>query len=115
MADILGLLPGCELARIGMCEPDEFEQMDNYLLKGARGCSQVVVKPAPGYEFQYEIVINAYRPVKMLPTKRIVVARFAVTNEAQMDALQGLTKHPTFLSLTEEEAPADAAAEAGGA
>ncbi len=107
--DILGLLPGCELVRLGQCGPEEFEQHGEALYKGARFGSHVVVRPAAGWEFRFDIENNCYAPSKLLPSPRVFCVRVSARNEADVEAISRFKDNPRFLSITEEELPADPA------
>ena len=55
---------GVEIAKIGRAGQDDFELIEGKLFKGPRSSSQVIVRPAPGYEFVYNILNNGYSVVK---------------------------------------------------
>lgn len=98
---ISGLLPGCELVRFGTCGAEEFEQMDDRIYRGARGNSQIIVKPATGYEFRFDITINAYRAVKVFAVKRTFTALIVCETDADLGYCETISKMPVTLSITE--------------
>lgn len=100
---IAGLLAGCEFVRIGVCEPDEFEQHGDVLWKGARGTSQIVVKPAAGFEFQWDIASNAYLPVQMFVSPRRFQIKFEARTNVDMVELAKLKNSPRVLDVEEIE------------
>jgi hypothetical protein len=103
---IAGLLPGCEFVRIGQADPTEFEQVGDRIYKGERGMSQVVVKPAAGYRFLFDILNNCYAPVRDLPAKKSFVIRFEAEDEWGLKRLYQIGQVLGVVSITEEEASA---------
>lgn len=65
---IPGTPEGVEIVRIGIAGPDEFELIGDHIEKGKRegSISQVIVKPAPGWAFRFDIVSYELKPYKLL-------------------------------------------------
>lgn len=115
---IPGLLPGCELVRFGSCGADEFEQFGDHLLKGSRGGSQIIVNPAPGYKFIFDIENNCYRPVKVFTQPKTFNLDFTATSDDDMKTLELIRKLPgvgTIADTTPPPPEPPAEPEAGGA
>lgn len=107
---IAGLMPGVELVRLGQCGAEEFEQVGDDLLKGPRGNSQIVVKPAVGYEFRFEIASNSYRPVRVLPAKRTFVIHLEASTQQDVAHIEAIKRLPSVVKFEETTAPDVAAA-----
>lgn len=84
---IPGLPEGVLCVRIGQAKPEEFQMHGEAIRKGTSvGASQVIIAPAEGYEFVYDITINRYRCIpKWNGTKRKLVAEFEFTNSLDYD------------------------------
>ncbi len=104
MTSIDGLLPGVEFVRIGTCGPEEYEQHGDHLLKGARSVSQVIVKPATGFEFRYEITSNCYRTVRVLPAKQTFIIEMEVNTADDLRNVEAIKRLASVISVTEKVA-----------
>lgn len=63
-AMIPDLPEGVEVSKIGRAGRDDYEWIEGKLSKGPRSNSQVIVRPAEGYEFVYNIMSNGYNVMK---------------------------------------------------
>lgn len=65
---IPGTPEGIEVVRMGIAGPDDFEIVGNSIQKGKREgtISQVIVRPAKGWEFRFDARRYGLWPVKML-------------------------------------------------
>jgi hypothetical protein len=109
---IPGMPEGVSAIRFGIASADEFELTmagDNpQIEKGVRegSISQLIVKPAEGYEFVYDIRRHTFRPVKKLaePVTINAAVKFTVTNQIELDAihdrLDRLKEMPGFQEMT---------------
>ena len=105
---IAGLLPGVEMVRIGTAGPEEFEQVGDSLLKGPRGMSSVIVKPADGWSFVFDIKANVYRPVATLASRKIFLIQFEATTKTDLDHLEAIKRMPGVTGVkdvTDEAVP----------
>lgn len=98
---IPGLLPGVEAVRLGVCGPNEFEQNGSRILKGARGSSQVVVRPLDGWEFRFSISENCYRPVKVMQAKRAFSVSLEASTEDDMRAIDAIKRLSCLVNIAE--------------
>lgn len=109
---IPGLPEGVTCAKIGIATPDEYELTRSAtgeceITKGQRfgSASQIIVEPAGGYEFLYDIRSLTFRPVKKFVRPQDVQAavKFTVTNQVQMDLVQdrltALKELPGFVEM----------------
>lgn len=112
MAKIEGLPEGVELVRIGVCGPEEFEVTNDptnenppIISKGPRQGSntQVIVRPAPGFKFSFDIRGYHFQIEKLLAQPREIAASFRFKVETEQDtqivekALESLRKLPGFV------------------
>lgn len=109
---IPGLPEGVLCARIGQCEDGEFELHGDHIEKGARGFSQIVVAPADGYEFVFDMATNHYACVKKLATgrKRVTVV-FEFPNALAYQRAGGVlySLNESIISRAEEDIQAEEA------
>lgn len=93
MPEIKGLPEGVTCVRIGIATPDEYEIYGDEITKGARAGSitQIIVEPAPGWMFWYDIRSLSFRPVKKLaaPTSVTASVKFTVENQRDLDTVNG--------------------------
>lgn len=105
---IEGLPEGVELVRVGIPRADEFELYGTSISKGPRGdsVSQLVVRPAQGWEFKYDIRAYGYVPTLMLTKPLVMTATvtFRVNNRSDWnevnDGLNALAKLPGYVDGT---------------
>lgn len=103
---ITGILHGVELVRLGTCDVSEFEQHGDEIRKGPRGTSQVVVKPAEGWSFRFDILSNCYRPVRTLPVKRTFVIRLEANTQEDVAHIEAIKRLACAVNF-EETTPAE--------
>jgi hypothetical protein len=108
---IPGLPEGVVCTKIGIAEPDEFELTSSNglheITKGQRfgSVSQIIVEPAPGFEFVFDIRSLTFRPVKKLaaPVDIETTIKFHVTNEVDQERIQEglrmMTQWPGFVEM----------------
>ena len=101
-----GLPEGVEAVRVGEAKPGEFVFIDDGEIYGPasenRPFSGLVVGPAEGYEFAYNIGHNSHVPVKRYDTPKVFQAAFTVTTAPQEQALrQLLAKCPGLQEIRE--------------
>jgi hypothetical protein len=109
---IPGLPEGVVCTKIGIASPDEYELTRSAtgeceISKGQRfgSASQIIVEPALGFEFLYDIRSLTFRPVKKFVKPQDVEAsvKFTVTNQVQMDLIQdrltALKELPGFVEM----------------
>jgi hypothetical protein len=108
---IPGLPDGVVCVRIGMAEPEEYELTrangDHEITKGPRAgsMSQIIVEPAPDWEFVFEMRSLTFRPVKKLaaPVEITTTVTFRVTNQVDQDrvhdGLKMMTQWPGFVGM----------------
>jgi hypothetical protein len=90
--------------RVGRPEPGEFVFVAGAISErlSAGLSSGLVVRPASGYEFTYDIVCDAYVPIKPYDTPKAFQAAFVVTTAPQEERLrQLLAKCPGLRSIEE--------------
>lgn len=107
---IAGLPVGIELVKFDTAGAEDYELIsDNtgvHIMKGPRigAASGVIVKPAQGYSFRYDIRSMSYFAVKNIPPKTITaVVKFVVTNDYDEQSVEVLMNRlktmPGFVSL----------------
>lgn len=95
--NIPGLPEGVECVRIGIAEPEDFEIVGTVdptvqaITKGARAgsMSQVIVRPAKGFDFLWNIRTLSFDVVKVFeaPAAMERTVKFSVTNQRDLDAV----------------------------
>jgi hypothetical protein len=108
--NIPGLPEGIDVVRIGIAKVEEFEiinQIDGSvrIVKGRREGTntQVIVKPADGFAFAFDIRTLSYNIVKLLTQPREITAtlKFSVMTEEDTklveDALDRLRQLPGYV------------------
>ena len=101
--NLAGLLPGVEAVRLGTCDATEFAQIGDQVFKAPAG-QQVIVKPAPGYDFKFSITENCYRPVRTLAAKRTFTVCVECGTQEDIDHLDSVKRLPGVVSVTETTA-----------
>ena len=112
---VTGLPEGLEFVRLGIPGDEEFEIINTsiedgnavpVITQGKRPLSAVcvIVKPAEGYKFRYDIKTLNYLVVKMIPAKTIIATiTFKVDNDYDDASLQAMMGHvkslPGFVSI----------------
>lgn len=95
--NIPGLPEGVEVIRIGIAGPEDFEIVGtaepgvHLITKGARAgsMSQIIVRPAPGYQFLWNLRSLSFDAVKTFEAPAIMerTVKFSVTNQRDLDAV----------------------------
>lgn len=104
MSSIAGLLPGVECVRLGLCGPEDFSQVGDEIKKAQPG-PQVIVKPAEGWIFKFDMAWNCYRAVKTLATKRTFTLVYEAEDEQAVAVFEKLKDNPHVVSVTETTSP----------
>lgn len=76
-------------------------QVGESIYKGAAGFSLVVISPAAGYEFRYDVRTNAYRAAKIFDVKRTFTAVIACECDADLEYFEQISHMPVTVSITE--------------
>ena len=62
----------------------------------------IIVKPAPGYDFQYDITMDSYIPVKQFADPATITVEFRFTNEFDEQRVkQCAARIPGFVKIAE--------------
>ena len=65
------------------------------------GAGVVIVKPATGYEFRYDIHTDSYTPIKLFVAPVPVIAEFCITNSVDLENVRVWARHiPGFVSIS---------------
>ena len=88
-----GLPEGVEALRFGATAAGEFGIDCAGSIRARESLSSgLVVKPAPGYEFRYDVTRDAYRAVKVFPQPVRVAVQFKVNSESDMANVREATQ-----------------------
>ena len=97
---VAGLPIGVELVKFGAATADDYELVNELsgtkIYKGPRvgAASGVIVKPADGYAFRFDIRSLSYFVVKEIPATTIIInAKFVVTNDFDRQSVDVLLGH----------------------
>lgn len=63
----------------------------------------LVVKPAPGWNFVYDITKDRYRPVRAYPAPKLILARFSVKDSHEENLVRNLQDLPGFAGFDTSE------------
>ncbi len=110
---VAGLPEGVELVGLRAATADDYELVRDdkgpHILKGPRAgaASGVIVKPADGYKFVFDLREYGFLAIKQIAPKNIVVtAKFTVDNVYDEETINGLIERmksvPGFVSLAQE-------------
>lgn len=78
-----GLPEGVEAVRLGITAPGEFG-IDSTGTIRSHCWGGLIVKPSPGYEFRYDITVDAYRAVKVFPQPVRVAVQFPANSDGDI-------------------------------
>src|ERR1700722_19218456 len=94
---VAGLPTGVELVRLGTASTEDYELVNDsngvHIYKGPRvgAASGVIVQPADGYSFRFDIRSMAYFTVKNIDPKTITATvKFTVTNDYDQQSVEVL-------------------------
>ncbi len=86
-----GLPEGVEAVRWGKHGKGEFFACGKGIFGQDSGLTDepdLVVRPAPGYEFRYDVTRDAYRAVKVFPQPVRVAVQFKVNSESDLSSVR---------------------------
>lgn len=103
-----GLPEGVEALRVGQAKLGEFVYIAGVIYGPAsetRAYAGLVVAPAEGYEFGYDILHDASIPVKRYDRPKVLQAAFVLTTAPQEQKLRQLLANCPGLQSIEEVSP----------
>lgn len=103
---IPNLPDGCVVLRVGSAYPNDFELLGDEIVKAVRpSSSAVIIKPADGYTFIYDIQKNTYAAAKAVAPKTVSLT-FDVVDPKVAAMVAELAKHPAVVKPEIERAMA---------
>lgn len=103
---IPNLPDGCIVVRVGAAYAGEFELLGDDIVKASRpSSSAVIIKPADGYTFIYDIQKNTYAAAKAVAPKTVSLT-FDVVDPKVAAMVAELAKHPSVVQPEIERAMA---------
>lgn len=98
------------MVRIGIAGDDEYELIGDEIHKGKRNdsMSQLIVKPAPGYEIKFDIIAYKIIVVKVIaePVEVSYLVKFKFKTEQDKSAtesvLGNMAQWPGYVSLEKQ-------------